>query len=529
MNIDLPEPQGKIPSAIDYDIAYFFLRLAPLIHDDIFTFLNKIRVYLRFLRLFRKEVPHESPEASLCYALHSASSSELEILLFASFPTMEAKELVLPVLAKALIIARPDKRLYIPDEKQIETVLLETALIDETLEASQITTIKHEIAHFAVLYAQLLKETIDWGFHQTKMQPLYETFLLTSGLKTTYDLLPIEEKEPITFWIRTLSAGIASLNMLREEYLEQEQHQELIAPSWGLLNEFSLHQPCLFRTDLFIFFLIRALPLLSPYKESIAKLLKMSPGLIALFLQTDESPSGTLLIRTALEVDHLALFSPLFLELYALQKRTLSKESMLHFCSHAPLISTNLLHGFCYRFQLLWPYSNEAMLITLIILTVYDSMIKCFLQNPSLKSNNPSFWKTEQLSLSVFYEKALQQNESPLSSWQTPNLFTWDQKLHSSAPSTETEPSTILSLLGSLSFSSFWPEVDSLLKKTLSMIHVKKQRDQSALDSLVETGDALLKSASKERVSLSFLQLASEAAHNARTMVLLFEKMFPPT
>ena len=115
----LEPPHGRLLSDIEYDIAFFFGQAALLMQTDVSQFLNKIRVYLRFLRLRKtKETHTPSPleeKAKSCLIIHSAPAPDLEFHLFSLLSDLERNERILPVLKEAILVARNDRRFYLSD------------------------------------------------------------------------------------------------------------------------------------------------------------------------------------------------------------------------------------------------------------------------------------------------------------------------------------------------------------------------------------------------------------------------------
>lgn len=522
-NPQLEPPHGRLLSDIEYDIAFFFGQAALLMQTDVSQFLNKIRVYLRFLRLRKtKETHTPSPleeKATSCLIIHTASPPDLEFHLFSLLSDLEGKELILPVLKEAILVARNDRRFYLPDKNAVEKLLLETAVFDDALEEDQRNSITQAIGHFASLYALLLNDLFAWVLSQPNPSLIHSTLLCASGLKTVYDTLPREEQEPLSFFLRSLSGCIASLNMLQEEYLSKIPASDTLQTQ---RNKSSPLQESTYQVHCILFLAIRALPIFSPLEDLIATFFIKTPSIQALFytssLPYEEKTDVSFLIKAAVWSSLLSLVAPLFCTLYVLQQKRVSKKSFALFLQDASPISSSLLAGFCHLWKRSFRGCERGALLAVITLVCYDALVKCMLCSPSSLPQNPSFWQKKQLSLSSFCEGLLGPLNLPPLCCDVSPFEHWNQEDFSSPNTGAPDDADILFVLQNIPLSFFWPELDSLVKKTVRGVHIKKLADQPTIDTLIETGDLLLQAASSETLSLSFLQLISESAKQVRAL-----------
>lgn len=521
----LEPPHGQLPSAIEYDIAFFFGKAALLMQTDFHGFLNKLRVYLRFLRLRKKQksLPSSPLEekAKSCLIIHAAPPSELEFHLLSLLSERKEKEFILPVLKEAILVARNDRRFYLLDKNVIEKLLLETAVFDEALEDTQRHLLRESIGYFANIYVDLLDALFAWGMEQTNPSLIHSTLLCASGLKNVYETLPQADQESLSFFLRSLSGCIASLNMLQEEYFSKTDAS--ITPQAPKSEIFSA-QETLYQLHTILFFAIRSLPLLSPLEELLIPFLQKTPSIQALFLISslpyEDHIDASFLMKAAIWAGMLSLLSPFFITLYVLQQRQVQKEACFSFLQSSTLLSPSLLIGFCEVWKHAFQGSEQGAFLALLTIVSYAAMMKCMLRSPSSLPQNPLFWKKKQLSFSAFCNKLFGPlNLPPLSSLSS-FFEQWNPKEFPTAPSIamSCEETDILMVFQKLSFSFFWPELDSLVKKMMRGVHIKKLTNQTTLDTLIETADLLLKAASSETLELSFLQLVSESAKQVRAV-----------
>jgi hypothetical protein len=519
----LSEPLGGLPSDIDYDIAYFYIHLASLLQTDLFLFLNKFRVYLRFLRL-RKNYPYPKSEKypSLCTALHSATPAELEIELFSMLNDISDKELVIPILKEAILIARSDNRFYIPEKEVLEKLLLEKALLDEALEQRQKDRVQSALSSFSELYSTLLQEMISWNMSQTAPKSIRHSLLLSSGFLTLFDSFPGDEKEALNFYLKALSFFVAAGNMLKEDWMAQKSREALPPTNLEIFKNIPSAKTTLSKTVLFLYFLTKSSSVLSFNEEEIASFLSKSPGILAqalLLFPFEELQDKTAFIEIASLTSHFSHFFSIFIESYLFQKRD---SELLQKNYNIPI---NLLIGFCQVWKNAYPSSEKEALLALITLIGYDALTHCLLHNPSLIPQQYPLWSARQLPLLQFLEALFGHPlEDPV--WDSFSLTTWPKEPCIVPEEIPLQENKILALLTTLSTHSFWPELDLLLKKTLKVLHIKTQLDQQELDRIIDTCDKLFEAIAPEKQTPSLLQLVFESTKQARMLSIYFKKAF---
>ena len=214
----ISRPQGGLITEADYAKASFLGKTARS-NPSFRTTIQKLNAYLQFQDRLEKKEQKTSPQpihnlsekATTCLLIHTATDTELDRSI-ASFCDIDVTNPTISLLKEAIILARPDSRLYVPKKETIQQLLRETITLDETLEKKQAQHIVEIVEIFAKNYSLALETLYQEGILQKASSEIAQILLLFIQGRT-------ETNKALQKYVERLSFLLSLCNRLREAYL----------------------------------------------------------------------------------------------------------------------------------------------------------------------------------------------------------------------------------------------------------------------------------------------------------------------